>query len=525
MEALRIPHSELPHTSKLFADLLYNFGRVASFYAHDASDPDAFARAARDIRMLSEQRAALVAALRLQNPGHPALERLAREGTVAVVTGQQVGLYGGPAFTVYKALTAAKLARELTERGLEAVPVFWLATEDHDFEEVRRAWSFTPDHRPVELELPAARSAETPVGTIGVGSPPHDALRQSLCGFPFGEDVAALAAESYREGESLGGAFRKLAGRLLGSHEVLFLDPLAPEIRALAAPVLARAVEAAPDLTAALLERNRALESAGYHAQVHLEPHTALFFVLERGRRIALRRNGVEYAARDRRYSVAELHDRAVALSPNALLRPVVQDSILPTVAYVGGPAELAYLAQSRVLYEHLLGRMPVPVPRSAFTILDARSAKLMACYELRLQDFFHGLKPLEDQIARRLAPPGLKLNFQQTISVVGGLVDGLSRDLLNFDPSLKKALEKSRAKILYQLHKIEGKAAREALRRDERAQRDAAYVSGLVYPEKHLQERRYSILPFLARHGRDLVGRLYERIRLDSPHHQVFLA
>ena len=163
----------------------------------------------------------------------------------------------------------------------------------------------------------------------------------------------------------------------------------------------------ARDLHAKLLERNRELEAAGYHAQVHVEAKTSLVFLLEGERRITLRRQNGDYASKDRHYSAAELMDLAEQLSPNALLRPVVQDYMLPTVAYVGGPAELAYMAQSQVLYEDLLQRMPVMLARGGFTLLDARTAKLMEQYGLTLPDLFHGEDGVRELIAQQPGSAG----------------------------------------------------------------------------------------------------------------------
>jgi bacillithiol biosynthesis cysteine-adding enzyme BshC len=297
-----------------------------------------------------------------------------------------------------------------------------------------------------------------------------------------------------------------------------------PEIRALAAPLIRKALDAAPDLTNGILERNRELESAGYHAQVHVEPHTSLVFLLENGRRLTLRRNGSDYQINGRILTSSELNDRAEHLSPNALLRPVVQDCILPTVAYVGGPAELAYLAQSEVIYRQLLGRMPVPVHRAGFTLLDQRGAKLLQRYGLSLTDVLHPQAELRERIGRRLTPPGLASALEGARASVLDATEALQREMANFDPGLAAALEKSRRKIEYQISKMERKTSREMLQRDERAAHHAAYLHHLLFPEKHLQERLYSIIPFLAQHGLDLVARLYENVHLDCSDHQLLV-
>jgi bacillithiol biosynthesis cysteine-adding enzyme BshC len=513
----------LPNTSRLLADVLYHPDRTASFYSHPLRDIEAFQAAAAEIRFSNEGRAALISALRVRNPEGASLARLAKPGTVAVVTGQQVGLFSGPAYTIYKALHAVRLAEWLTENGIEAVPVFWLATEDHDFAEVNHAWVFGADYRPRKIEMQRQATGQ-PVGTVTLTDPPLHILRAAMHGLPYCGEVCDLVEQSYRPGAAMGAAFGALLRQLLNRFHILQVDPMQPEFRQLAAPTLRKAVEAAPELTSALLERNKELSSAGYHAQVHIEDRTSLVFLLEGDRRLTLRRNGREYATNGRRISTEELANRAAELSPNALLRPVVQDSMLPTVAYIGGPAEVAYLAQSHAIYRTLLGRMPVAVPRAGFTILDERSKQRLERYGLSLPDFFQGEDALRERISSRLVPPGISAHIHESAAVIDGAVECIRRELERFDPTLVKALTVSSRKIRHQIAKIEAKAGREVMRRDERAARDAASLYGLIYPERHLQERLYSILPLLAQHGLELPDRIYEAIELDCPDHRLMV-
>ncbi len=525
MESSCLRHTEIPNTSALFSDFQYHFDRVARYYSHDPHDGRSYAAAAQQIAYPDDRRAALVAALRSSNSETASLDLLARPGTLAVVTGQQVGLFSGPAYTIYKALTAVRLAGKLSEQGIPAVPMFWLATEDHDVAEVNHTFVFGRDHRPIQLSVDADGAPERPVGAIPIVASPIDHLREILADFPYGEEVAEITRAAYHPGATFGKAFRALLERLLAGRGLLFVDPLDEAVRRLAAPLLQDAVRQDESLHAKLIARGKELEAAGYHAQVHLEAKTSLVFLLERDRRARLRRQNDEYASRERKYSAAELIDRAEHLSPNALLRPVVQDYVLPTVAYVGGPAELAYMAQSQVLYRELLGRMPVMVSRGGFTLLDARTAKLMDRYGLNLASVFHGEDAVREAIAQKLIPPALTEKFGRVNRTVTQAMERLQADLVEFDSTLAAAAGKSQSKILHQLSKIERKTARETLNRNERAGADAAYVSGLIFPNKHLQERYYSILPFLARHGMsDLMDTLYDHVRLECPDHQVLV-
>jgi bacillithiol biosynthesis cysteine-adding enzyme BshC len=427
------------------------------------------------------------------------------------VTGQQVGLFSGPAYTVYKALTAIRMAEQMTEQGSPTVPVFWLATEDHDFAEVNHAWIFDAQARPVRVEIEAPHAEGQPVGSIRVDKWGVERLCTELNAFAYGDEVCQLVRNTYVPGRTMGEAFRALLQKLFARYGLLFVDPLNPSIRRIAAPLLKEAVQIAPELRRRVLERNAALSAAGYHTQVHVEPDTSLFFLLDGDRRVSLR-NG--------RYPTEQLAEMAEHLSPNALLRPVVQDYLLPTAAYVGGPAELAYLAQSQVLYSALLGAMPRLVPRAGFTLIDQRSGKLMDRFGIAMQDFFHGEDALREKIAATLIPPKLRSDFEEAGREAQVLLERLQADVTAFDPTLGEAAAKSRAKILYQLTKLERKVARESMRREQRAAADAEYLYNMIYPHRHLQERFYSILPFLARHGTGLLDTVYENVHLNCPDH-----
>jgi bacillithiol biosynthesis cysteine-adding enzyme BshC len=517
MDCSCIRQTELPGTTRLFADLIYHPDRVAGFY----SSPPTFAEAAAQVEFPQERRAALVDALWELNGDTPELRLLAQPGTVAVVTGQQVGLFSGPAYTIYKALTAVKLARKLTEEGTPAVPIFWLATEDHDIAEVNHAWLFNGDFHPAKVSIGPDAQPNQPVGTIPLGVLPQSELCAALAGLPFADEIGASVAKAYTPGATMGQAFAALIKDILKDYPVLFIDPMSPSIRALGAPMIRKALQAGPELSQALLARNKELDKAGYHAQVHVEESTSLFFLLEDGKRLALRRSNGEYQHQARHFSVTDLQARAHDISPNALLRPVVQDFMLPTVAYIGGPAELAYLAQSQVIYDRLLGRQPVPLPRAGFTVLDQHSAKLMKRYDLRVPDFFGGEALLREKAAAKLIPPELKTLMAETRAGTTKSLDHLKAKLAAFDSTLAKALNRSRRKIEYQLEKTERKIARQTMIRDGRATRDAEALTNFVYPHKHLQERLYSILPFLAKFGPGLVDTIYENVHVDCPDHK----
>jgi bacillithiol biosynthesis cysteine-adding enzyme BshC len=521
MECSCVRHTDVPGTSRLFADLIYHFDRVKDLYPFRPNNIDSLAAAAA-FDFPDARRAALVDALTPLNQGNPSLDALAQPGTVAIVTGQQVGLFSGPAYSVYKALTAIKAAKDLSARGIPAVPVFWLATEDHDLAEVDHVWVFGADHQPVRIRMNTAVDSESkPAGGIALQDIPIAQLRAALEGLPFADDAVAMIERSYRPGETMGSAFAGIIRELFAPYGLLLIDPMERRLREVAAPLMREAVERMPELVEALTVRSKELVERGYHAQVLVDKSTSLAFLLEGGQRMALRRTNGDFTAPHRKFSKQELAARAADLSPNALLRPVVQDYLLPTAAYIGGPAELAYLAQSQVLYGKLLNRQPAAFPRACFTLVDERSHKRMVRYGLNPPDLFAGPQALHDKIGARLVPERLRTRLDETKTAFSTALDALKGDLDHFDITLSGALGTSRRKIEYQVGKIARKTATQIMARDAQALRDASSLNGLVFPEKHLQERLYSIVPFIAKFGPGLVDELYSAVRIECPDHQ----
>lgn len=511
MQCTCVRQTDLPNTSRLFADLVYHFDRVDDLYSWPPNNIDALLAASK-FEYPDDRRAALVDALRPLNPGNPSLEKLAQPGTVAAVTGQQVGLFSGPAYTIYKALTAIRTAEQLTARGVPAVPVFWLATEDHDLAEIDHAWVFDAASKPVRLNATFESSGPRPVGGARITDLPLSQLRGALAGLPFAEEAAALVERYYQPGATMGEAFAGMVRELFAPWGLLLIDPMSPAIRKIAAPLVAEAVARMPELCAAVIERSRELQRRGYHAQVLVDDTTSLVFLLRNGERIGLDRTDPQFAG---------LTANAEHLSPNALLRPVVQDYLLPTVAYAGGAAELAYLAQSQVLYQALLGRQPVAFPRAGFTLVDERFTRYMRRYALQPADLFSRADQLSSRIAAKLIPAELQSQLDRTASDVKASLDGLSASLKDFDPTLASALETSRRKIEYQTAKIVRKTAATMMAKDEQTRTHAAALHNLVFPENHLQERLYSIVPFLAKYGPGMIADLCEHVQFECPDHQ----
>ncbi|HLX75970.1 MAG TPA: bacillithiol biosynthesis cysteine-adding enzyme BshC, partial [Terriglobales bacterium] len=359
-----LPFTLIPHTTPLFTDLLYSYPKVRQFFPRSPDLAQWATQEAGAIRYEDSRRKKVAAILERQNRSWGAspealknLERL-RAGAFCVVTGQQVGLFGGPLYAIFKALGAIRLAQKASELGADCVPVFWLATEDHDLEEINHTTLLAGDGSLQAVATSTQGAPDAPVSEIRLG----EEIRQPL------EDAAAALGDSeitdllrrcYRPGETLGSAFAKLFSALAGRWGVVMLDASDPELHALAQPIYHAAIERAEELDQALLERDRELLSSGYHDQVKVTELSTLLFTIENGSRVVIHRgDGVARPAGFRigqeRLGREELLQRIDAepqhFSANVLLRPVVQDYLLPTLAYTGGPAECAYFAQAAVV-------------------------------------------------------------------------------------------------------------------------------------------------------------------------------
>ncbi len=530
LESVCLKQTQMPGSTALFTDYLYRFDRVRAFY-QQPPDTNAIHEAARQASLPAQHRQDLVAALRQQNSGMGEatasnVELLSRSDTIVAATGQQVGLYTGPVFTLYKAITALEHARRLREAGQPAVAVFWLATEDHDLAEVDHAWVHDTNTLPARLQGKAPHSKNQPVGTVVLADTVLDELGAHLAELPFRSQALALAERAYPAGVSFRDGFRCLLNSLLRDAGLIFLDPMDPAIRRLAAPLFDGVLRQEPELNEALTERSQALVDAGYHAQVRVAPETSLLFRIEQDRRIALKRTPQGYQDEESTCSVDSMRETLAEapqrFSPNALLRPVTQDFLLPTAVYIAGPSEIAYLAQAEVLYDRLLGRMPVVLPRVSLTVINAKAERLLKRYRLSPTDCLQTAEDLRRKIARRLVPAGLEQQMETGQSQIERALTEVHRELAAFDTTLGQALENTSKKMLYQFNKIRSKASQECLRRDARAQGDAAYLANLIYPERHPQERLYSALSFYARHGPDFVESVRRAVRPDCHDHQV---
>ena len=540
MKAQCLPFSQIPHTTRLFADYLTYSPSVQPFYPYSPHFSEWMKARAAALDYDSSRRERVSAILHRQNASWNAspqtfanLTRL-RQGAAAVVTGQQVGLFGGPMFAIYKALTAVKLAEEATAAGVDAVPVFWLATSDHDLAEVNHISMPGPDGLLRTLTTSSHGVAGAPVSDVRLGEEILPVVEEAAT--LLGDSEASqMLRESYRPGETLGTAFARFCARLFSPWGVILLDASDAELHRVAAPIYRAAVERAEELDVALLARGQALESAGYHQQVKVTASSVLLFAMREGARMAIHRRDGPNKAEEfaiggepgaEKLSSAELLDRIASapenFSPNVLLRPIVQDYLLPTLAYTGGAAEAAYFAQVGAVYEITLGRVTPIVPRFSATLVEPKVQRWLGQYGMAVPDAFQGLEALRQTLASRTLPAGLQAAFERANKSVEESFSGLKEALAKLDPTLVDASQTGASKVLYQLDRLRERAMAAELRRSEIVSRHAEALSQSLYPGGALQERGVAGVYFVARYGTELLRSLHDSMRTDCHDHQI---
>ena len=532
----------IPHQSRLFLDYLRDPVALREFYPsavrfhHElqARAPEVLAAHQTDRQALCDALQDLNAAWGAGEETLKNIQLLRDPDCVAVVSGQQAGLFSGPLYTIYKALSAVKLAGCLSQRNTKAVPVFWIATEDHDFPEVAKAEFIGRDCKLASVEvLPAVHREGQPVGRVILDESINAVVDQALELLPVSEftpDLEVVLRDSWRPGRSYGEAFARMMTSLLGSHGLVLLDPLDQRLKALAAPLYANAALRAHEIATAIEVRSRRLVEAGYHAQVTASENSfPLFIHDESGARHALTRSGDgKYSTKldERSYTAEELSELALAhpeqFSPNVTLRAVVQDYLLPTISYYGGAAEIAYFAQTAEVYR-LLGRPATPIlPRSSLTMIERHTGRVLERYGLTLEDLFVGPEAVLKRVVEEHLGADTAKAFEKTEGAVNHELDDLREQLRSIDPTLADALETGRRKINHQLEGLRTRFHRAQMARDEAAHRQLQRAFDQLYPNKVLQERHINITSLLARHGRYVVDWIYNAINIGSNDHQI---
>ncbi|QYO67631.1 bacillithiol biosynthesis cysteine-adding enzyme BshC [Leptolyngbya sp. 7M] len=536
----QIPFSKIPGQSRIFLDYLSSGGNTSEFFPTDVASLDRISSFAREVLdRFPAHRAELCDILVDQNRRFGSsqaalsnIDRLRDVDCVAVLTGQQAGIFGGPLYMLYKALTAIKIAAALEQQGIKAVPVFWAATEDHDFDEISIAHGITEKGELFETKIDVdPADAGRSVGNIPIPTEFKKVVAEHLSRLgqtAFSPAIEKIIAECWQPGRTYGDAFCRFVADLLSDLGLIIVEPLDKRLRTLASPIIERTVEKIDKIITSLLQRNESLTAAGYHSQVLVTKGSVPFFIFdEEGHRRGLKREesgmfrlagSKENITSDQLLKIAS--EQPEIFSPNALLRPVVQDSLFPTVCYVGGAAEIAYFAQNSVIYQ-LLDRPTTPIfHRQSLTLIESRHLRAIQRYGIEFCDLFDGYDQMMQKLIATFVNPLASQRFIEAEDKINYELDRLDSEIAKIDPTLSANLANRRRKINYHIHALQKKFYRVQGEKDKTLDRRLRALFSELYPKNGLQERTLGIDTFINRHGLALITEIYSSINVEGRDH-----
>ncbi len=522
---------------RLAIDYIFDFEHLAPFFAGNPQDRSAWTDALARVRAHRRRGPDVAAMLAAQQerrhapaPAREAAAKLADPSTVAVVTGQQAGLFGGPLYTLLKALTAIRVAaRASRDHGVTVVPVFWIDAEDHDWNEIASCGVLDAAPNWGEIKVtPPDGAGDRPVARLNYTSEIDASiteLEQALPKTDFTGDLTAALKTDYVAGRSVPDAFGRWLERWLGPLGLVVFDASDPAAKPFAASLFRAEIENAGRTTRLAVDAGNRLTERGYHAQVTPGEASVALFDLDMVRR-PIKVAGDHLTIGDETVSREALAERAETqphtFSPNVLLRPLVQDTIFPTICYIAGPNELAYLAQLRPVYDSFGVPMPLIQPRATATILDSAAIRFLTRYNVPFED----LEPRDDRALNALLlaqlPPAVEKAVQDAEAEIGARLDAIITAVPAIDPTLEGAARSTLGKIQHDMQTLRGKILQAAKRRDETLRRQFTNVRTQAFPGGAPQERQVGFIVFLNKYGPALVERLAAELPLESGMHWI---
>lgn len=551
----KVPFNKLPTFQKLFLDYISpdeeEFGKISGFFHASYRDNEEIFKV---IDGKSHNYNAgryfdkntLIDILKRQNVTFGAseqtaanIELLADENTFAVVTGQQVGLYSGNFYTILKTITAIKLAADLKTRfpQFNFVPVFWLESEDHDLEEADHIQLINRQNEIVRVgyKEPEAEVEDTtikknlaPVGSIKFDEEINrinEELKNALIDTDFKEKIFQKIIEYYKEGSCFKDSFSMFLNWLFSDYGLIFIDCSDKEIKKLLTPVFEKELNTSPKMCEAIIHTSAELEK-NYDLQV--KPKVINLFFIHNGNRLLIEpRDNNRFALKNskRRFEQEELmnilFENPELFSPNVVLRPLCQDYLLPTVAYIGGPSEISYFAQLKPAYEHYDITMPVIYPRVSATVLENKVNKFLKNFDVKFEEIFDN-KLLISKVVDKLSEIKIDDEMTKIEDELGRIFYDLKNVTAKVDKTLLNTVDSMKEKLMSGIETFKGKMINAQAKKSETTTSQIDKVTNNIFPLGSLQERVINVTYFLNKYNVAFIKKLFDELDVTSFEHQV---
>lgn len=537
-----INFKDLPGQHQLFLDYLYEYENVENYYRINFRNKRLYPEHFENVLKRSQSsRTFIIEELKRQYGNlQPSaitkrnIEKLLEPNTLAIFTGQQLGLAGGPLYTFYKIISAIKLAAYLGEKygNYNFVPVFWLPGDDHDFEEIRSVTLADKDKSIRKIEYPAIdpeNQPGEPVGKIKFDSNISAFIKEfesTLQPSNFKSAVIDLLKRCYAEGMTVSESFANLIFTLFDNRGLIIFNPQTKKVKSHLTPIFKKELDDFRLHTEKLILTSARLEES-YHAQVKIAP-VNLFLEYRNGRHsieptddggFTLRRKRIRYSKEE----IADLlENESWRFSANVLLRPITQDYLFPTAAYVAGPSEVSYFAQIAPLYDLFNLQMPIIYPRASATLIEKHITKIIETYSLKFNDFFTN----PEQITRTMINEDSEVNLQELFSkahqTITSTLNEVKEGLNEIDKTVADSSDRYRDKIKHQLNELRGKAEAAQKRRYEIAAQRAENTLAAILPGGNMQERVINYFYFANKYDVMFINFLFDELSINRFEHQI---
>lgn len=539
---MKINFKEIPGQSPLFLDYLYNFKKVAKYYIKDFRNEaiyephfrDVLSKYPSDRKQVTQTIKNQYISKRISAKTSQNIKLLEERNTLAIVTGQQLGLAGGPLYTIYKTITAIKLAAHLTAKypDFNFVPVFWLAGDDHDFEEISSINLLNNENKVETIAYKVEEEGEKEAGSVG-GIRLEQEIEDFISGLEgalrpteFTQDVIHYISSIYRPGKSVAEAFSEMMFKFFDKYGLVIFNPQANDVKKLLIPVFKHELENYRAHATKLITISAGLDEE-YHAQVKIRPIN-LFVNNENGRYLLdpLENNEFRLKRKKVKFSKDELlqllESSPEMFSANVILRPVCQDWLFPTAFYVGGPAEISYFAQIVQLYKAFNLATPIAWPRISATIVEKSVQTLSQKFDLTINDYFELKGEIFNKVASMISEYDIEGKFEVAENRMANIFDDLKDYLSEIEKTLGDPVEKNKQRTLQYLVELKGKAEAARLRKHESTMNQLQKSYSMILPNDNLQEREINYFYFANKYGLGFYEYLMEKLDGESFDHQV---
>ena len=536
-----INFSDIPGHHNLFLDYLYEFENVKKYFSYDFRDRENYLKVFKTISdsrqdigkqvssILSDQYSSFKISDKTKNN----IEQLANKNTLAVVTGQQLGILGGPLYTLHKIITAIKLSQQLSERydDYNFVPIFWLEGDDHDFNEVRSTKIIDEANNLVTIgygEEIGEEDAKQSVGLLKFNESIGELISQLdslLRDTEFKKPLVDELKSYYSAGKSFKNSFKELTHSVFDEYGLVILDPQDKRLKELLKPVFKKEISEFRNYTDKLVHVSAELEEV-YHAQVKVNPVNLFLNVDDARYSIEPVENQFRLKRKRKTFEREELleivENEPERFSPNVLLRPICQDYLLPTAFYVAGPSEISYFAQVKSLYSFFNVSPPIIYPRSSATYVEKSITKTLDKYSISIGDLFIDVDNVKKGVIKSITETSLEDVFSSVTIEIELAFDRLKEKLFELDKQTADGSKKYRDKILGALDELKGKAEKTEQKKYEVTLRQIDRAAINLYPNSNLQERELNFVNFANKYGIDFVKFIFDKLEINKFEHQL---